>query len=76
MIFQVVVWVLERGMSVVIVNGIGSDYVICEVLDGWKVGIFFIMVDELGLFVENQVVVGMLECILVYVIVILLFILL
>lgn len=47
-------WALERGTSVVIANGTGSDYVIREVLDGRKVGTFFTMVDEPGPSVENQ----------------------
>ena len=73
MTLQAAAWALERGTSVVIANGTGSDYVIREVLDGRKVGTFFTMVDEPGPTVENQAAAGTSECTSVHVIVILLF---
>lgn len=62
MTLQAAAWALERGTSVVIANGTGSDYVIREVLDGRKVGTFFTMVDEPGPSVENQAAAGTSEC--------------
>lgn len=73
MTLQAAAWALERGTSVVIANGTGSDYVIREVLDGRKVGTFFTMVDEPGPSVENQAAAGTSECTSVHVIVNLLF---
>lgn len=71
MTVQAAAWALKSATSVVIANGTGSDYVIRQVLDSWKVGTFFTMVDEPGPSVENQAAAGTSECTLVHVIVML-----
>lgn len=71
MTVQAAAWALKSATSVVIANGTGSDYVIRQVLDSWKVGTFFTMVDEPGPSVENQAAASTSECTLVHVIVML-----
>ncbi|XP_028403121.1 delta-1-pyrroline-5-carboxylate synthase-like isoform X2 [Dendronephthya gigantea] len=49
------VWALERGTSVVIANGVGSEYhALSKILAGGKIGTFFSLAEQTGPSVEDQ----------------------
>lgn len=56
-IFQVKssIWALERGTSVVIANGVGSEYhALSKIMTGKKIGTFFSLAEKTGPSVEEQ----------------------
>ncbi|XP_028416299.1 delta-1-pyrroline-5-carboxylate synthase-like isoform X2 [Dendronephthya gigantea] len=49
------IWALERGTSVVIANGVGSEYhALSKILAGGKIGTFFSLAEQTGPSVEDQ----------------------
>ncbi|XP_046850990.1 delta-1-pyrroline-5-carboxylate synthase-like isoform X2 [Xenia sp. Carnegie-2017] len=49
------IWALERGTSVVIANGVGSEYhALSKIMTGKKIGTFFSLAEKTGPSVEEQ----------------------
>lgn len=53
------IWALERGTSVVIANGVGSEYhALSKIMSGSKIGTFFSLAEQTGPSVEEQAMEG------------------
>ncbi|CAB3990250.1 delta-1-pyrroline-5-carboxylate synthase isoform X2, partial [Paramuricea clavata] len=49
------IWALERGTSVVVANGVGSEYhALSKIMSGCKIGTFFSLAEKSGPSVEEQ----------------------
>lgn len=57
------IWALERGTSVVIANGVGSEYhALSKIMSGSKIGTFFSLAEQTGPSVEEQAMEGDCGC--------------